>query len=154
MKTFAQIDNDNIVVQVISNVPDEITTDADGQNYINNTLGLSGTWLSTDPSTKLGVSCATGLDGFRLNHAKVGHTYDPTIDGFVLPQPYPSWILNPETGHWMPPIPCPLGDTNVVWDETTQSWLPGPERTYTPVLNDRFIRLLSAAGIPVPTLSS
>ena len=38
-------------------------------------------------------------------------------------QPYPSWILNPETNLWESPVGLPI-DENSVWNEKTLSWQP------------------------------
>jgi len=54
MGHFAQIDNNNTVTQVISNIPVDNYDDASGNSYINNTLGLTGNWLHTEPMARLG----------------------------------------------------------------------------------------------------
>ena len=52
MAHFSKINENNIVTQVITNVPDEhITT---GQDFINNTFNLSGAWLHTEPNAMYG----------------------------------------------------------------------------------------------------
>jgi hypothetical protein len=41
---------------------------------------------------------------------------------FILPQPYPSWILNEEED-WEAPIPMPINqDKAYSWNEETLSW--------------------------------
>ena len=50
----------------------------------------------------------------------IGFTYDENLDGFIPPQPYPSWVLDEETCLWVAPIPMPEGVHT--WDEGTQSW--------------------------------
>lgn len=54
MASFAQIDTNNTVVQVISGVPVTGYNDTEGQDYINNILELSGTWRQTEPTSYLG----------------------------------------------------------------------------------------------------
>jgi hypothetical protein len=49
-----------------------------------------------------------------------GYTYDETLDNFIPPQPYPSWVLDEATCLWEAPIPMP--DGNHTWNESTQSW--------------------------------
>lgn len=39
------------------------------------------------------------------------------------PQPFPSWILNPETNGWEAPIPYPNDGNRYYWDEETQQWV-------------------------------
>ena len=51
---FAQLDSTNTVVQVITGVPVDDYSDADGQAHINNVLGLTGTWLHHEPFARAG----------------------------------------------------------------------------------------------------
>lgn len=61
---------------------------------------------------------------FRKNYASIGYYYDPVLDGFIPPKPYPSWKLNPQTCLWEAPIPMPQDGKLYKWDEQTQSWIP------------------------------
>ena len=154
MANFAQIDDTNTVVQVITDVPVVGYNDAAGQEYINNTLNLSGTWLQADDHgiATLGLTSEFQV-AYRLNYPKPGYTWNSDLSGFCWPQPYPSWVLNKETGHWLPPIPHPIGDANVVWDEVNQQWLPGPpQQPY--VLSDAIKARMAELGIPMPPLAS
>ena len=79
MAHFARIDSDNIVEEVIvvsdADCPDPAPdNEAQGQQFIADVLGLSGTWLQTSYN-----------DNFRGTYAGIGYTYDPTIDEFVPP---------------------------------------------------------------------
>lgn len=80
MAYFAHIDETNTVTQVIS-IANAIlgepenefpTTEPIGQEFIANTLGLSGTWLQTSYNNK-----------FRALYAGIGYTYDAINDVFV-----------------------------------------------------------------------
>ena len=78
MAHFARID-DNTVVEVIvisdDVVPDPApTNEAAGQQFINNVLGLPGTWLQTSYN-----------GNFRGVYAGAGYTYDSVADVFVAP---------------------------------------------------------------------
>ena len=78
MAHFARIDN-NVVRQVIvisdDNAPDPApNNEAAGQQFINNVLGLAGTWLQTSYN-----------GNFRGAYAGVGYTYDSVADVFVAP---------------------------------------------------------------------
>lgn len=64
-----------------------------------------------------------GTTGFRKNYAGIGFTYDPVLDAFIEPQPYPSWVLDTETCTWMPPVPYPDDGNLYVWDEALQEWV-------------------------------
>lgn len=60
---------------------------------------------------------------FRKNYACIGFVYRDDIDGFIEPQPFPSWTLNINSGVWEPPIPKPSDRTKMYrWNEETQSW--------------------------------
>lgn len=67
---------------------------------------------------------------FRKNYPSVGWSYDPARDAFIDPKPFPSWIVDEETGLHAPPVPPPEQD-NVAfgaagawtWDEPTLSWV-------------------------------
>jgi len=65
---------------------------------------------------------------FRKNYARVGGTYDPVLDAFIPPKPYPSWVLNETTCLWMAPIVMPR-DAYYNWDEETLSWIKFRELT-------------------------
>ena len=68
----------------------------------------------------------------RKNFAGVGFTYDPVLDAFYAPEPYPSWGLDLETCLWMPPVPYPDDGGIYAWDEETLSWVkPTPPELTT-----------------------
>jgi hypothetical protein len=82
MAHFAKIEN-GIVREVIV-ISDDVAPDPapdneqQGQAYIADTLGLSGTWLQTSYN-----------GNFRGCYAGLGYTYDPDLNEFVAP-PKPS----------------------------------------------------------------
>lgn len=63
---------------------------------------------------------------FRKNYAGIGFSYDATLDAFIPPKPYPSWLLNTTTCLWKSPIPYPNDGKYYQWDEATQSWVERP----------------------------
>ena len=73
MAHFAQIDNNNIVLQVL--VVDN-SLEAQGADFLANTLGLGGTWIQTSYNAN-----------FRGKYAGIGDTYDAVNDVFVAPKP-------------------------------------------------------------------
>lgn len=117
MASFAKIDENNVVVEVLS-VNNEV---------LNN--------LPFPESEPLGVQFLTDLLGafdwkqtsynanFRKNYAGIGYTYDAVLDAFIAPKPYPSWLLNTNTCQWVPPTPYPSDGNLYTWDESTQSWV-------------------------------
>jgi hypothetical protein len=60
---------------------------------------------------------------FRKNFAGLGFKYDVTLDAFIAPKPYPSWILNEGSCIWEAPVPYPNDNQLYSWDETTLSWV-------------------------------
>jgi hypothetical protein len=112
MAHFAKIEN-NTVTQVI------VVADADcagGQFPESEEAGaafcsklLGGVWKQTSYNSN-----------FRKRYAGIGYSYDPALDMFIEPQPYPSWTVDAE-GDWQAPVPKPEGD--YTWDESTQAWV-------------------------------
>jgi len=118
MANFAKLDDQNIVIDV---------------NVVNNeTVGN----LPFPESEPVGVAFLTEWSGgysnwkqtsynatFRKNFAGVGFTYDATLDAFIAPKPFPSWLLNTETCQWQAPIPYPTDGKKYYWNEETQQWV-------------------------------
>ena len=120
MAYFAQIDEDGIVLQVISvsndDAPDPATEHSEplGQAFIADVLRLSGEWRQTSYN-----------NNFRKQYAGIGFTYDAEADAFIAPQPFPSWTL--DANHdWQPPTPMPTEGGPWSWDEATTSWVELP----------------------------
>jgi hypothetical protein len=117
MAYFAQIDDDGIVLRVISvnnaDAPDPAPSNSEplGQAFIADTLRLAGTWVQTSWSGSI-----------RKRYAGIGWRYDAQADVFISPQPYPSWTL--DANHdWQPPTPMPAEGGPWAWDEDTLSWV-------------------------------
>ena len=113
MAHFAQLDSNNVVIQVIV-VDNKDTADAYGTEkehigaaFCERVLG--GTWKQTSYNGNK-----------RKNYAGIGYTYRADIDAFVPPQPYASWVLN-ANAQWEAPTPMPT-DGMYSWDEATTSW--------------------------------
>lgn len=119
MAHFALVDENNVVLDVVV-VPDD--QEHRGQEFLAVDLGLGGTWLQTSYNTIGGVHLLGGIP-FRKNYASIGSIYDATRDAFILPKPYPSWILNEETCLWSPPIEPPQSTSPHRWDEESLSWV-------------------------------
>jgi hypothetical protein len=108
MAHFAEIDQSNTVVRVVV-VPDD--QEHRGQEFLANDLNLGGTWIQTSYNNKI-----------RKNYAGIGMIYDTTLDAFIDPQPYPSWILDTETCKWNPPKEKPSSDGLYQWNEEKLDW--------------------------------
>ena len=120
MSHFAEIDKDGVVQRVI----------VAEQDFINSgKVGDPNNWIQTSYNTRGGVHYAPNSsepDGgvaFRKNYAGVGYTYDATRDAFILPKPYPSWILDEDTCKWDAPTPYPDDGKMYDWDEENTSWV-------------------------------
>lgn len=98
---------------------------------VDNTDMLDG---DGNESEAIGKAFCTGLLGgdwvqtsynatFRKNYASIGAVYNETLDGFIYPKPFPSWVLNETTCQYDPPVARPI-DTEVFyqWDEDNQVW--------------------------------
>jgi hypothetical protein len=118
MAHFAEIDEQGVVLRVL--VVDN-AQEADGQNFLANTLGLGGTWVKTSYNTNGGVH-SNGGTPFRKNYAGIGYTYDSGRDAFIPPKPYDSWILNETSCLWEAPVAMPTDGKIYRWNESTTSW--------------------------------
>jgi len=119
MSSYARIDVDGIVVQVIAIEKDMLDT---------GNWGDPNDWVQTSYNTRGGVHYAPNSntpDGgvaIRKNYAGKGYTYDKTRDAFIAPKPYSSWELNEDTCRWNAPTPYPDDGKKYNWDEDTTSW--------------------------------
>jgi len=114
MAHFAEIDNNNVVLRVItvSNediIKDGIEDEATGIAFCQSLLG--GNWKQTSYNNNI-----------RYHYAGIGYIYDPDRNAFYSPSPYPSWTLN-DSCDWEAPIPIPETGGPWIWDEATLSWI-------------------------------
>ena len=115
MAHFAQIEN-NLVTQVIvvnnTDILDVNNNESEevGVQFCTDLLG--GTWVQTSYNGNI-----------RKNYAGIGDTYDATRDAFIIPKPYPSWVLDETTCQWGAPVAMPTDDKMYEWDEDTTSWI-------------------------------
>ena len=120
MAHYALLDENNIVIQVITGVDENIIqTDSDGTQV----GGSSEAWeefYATRPWFNA-VGCKrTSYNGnIRKNYAGPGMTYDTVRDAFIAPKPYASWVLNETTCQWNAPKPYPSDLSKIwVWNES------------------------------------
>ena len=115
MAHFAKLEN-NIVTQVIvvsnKELLDENNKEVEqkGIDFCSNLLG--GTWIQTSYNAKI-----------RKNYAGIGYTYDKSLDAFIAPKPFDSWILDQENCKWKAPINYPTDGKEYVWDEKVNNWV-------------------------------
>jgi hypothetical protein len=115
MAYMAQLDNNNVVLQVLSvsnnDCPDPAPdNEAQGAAFLES-LGLGSNWKQCSYNGT-----------FRKQYAGIGYTYDAVADVFVAPQPFPSWTLD-ENHDWQPPVAMPTEGGPYMWDEDTLTWL-------------------------------
>ena len=118
MAHFCKMDDNNVVIDV---------------NVVNNSDIQD---LSFPESEPVGIAFLTQWSGgysnwkqtsynnnFRVRYASVNYTYDPILDAFIPPKPFPSWLLDNKTCDWDAPVPKPADGRDCYWDEQTQSWI-------------------------------
>jgi hypothetical protein len=128
MATFAILNEDNKVVELIKVANDIETSNGplgqndkhpDGEKWVLNVLRKKSKQSSSSNS-------------FRGKAAAIGDTYDAVKDIFIEPQPYPSWILNTNTGMYEAPCISPLnistailteGYDTISWEESKKRWV-------------------------------
>ena len=115
MAHFAQIDENNVVMQVIVVNNNElmdngVESEAKGIEFCQS-LFPGTTWKQTSYNANV-----------RKNYAGIGFTYDAGRDAFIPPQPFPSWVLDEASCRWTTPVPYPQDGKNYAWDEAQQQW--------------------------------
>ena len=119
MAHFVRIEN-GVVVQgiVVSNqdTADEHGVEKEdiGIAFCSNLLG--GTWKQTSYNARI-----------RKNYAGIGYTYDETLDAFVPPKPFHSWLLDTDKAQWKAPVDMPVDDKRYTWNEDTLAWVESPD---------------------------
>ena len=142
MAHFAQLDEDNIVINVVT-VNNDVLIDGDGVEqeslgitFLQNLYGAETIWKQTSFNTLFNQHFADRdvlsddqTKAFRGNFAGVGDTYDPVNNIFYGPRPEgcDSWTFNISNAKWEAPITYPSikddgADPNVwyyhiYWDE-------------------------------------
>lgn len=117
MAHFAQLDNNNVVLQVIvvnnETIQNTLFPESEpiGVAFCQSLFGENTVWKQTSYN-----------NNFRKNYAGVNFTYDSLLDAFIPPKPFASWLLNTTTCQWEAPIPYPEDGKNYYWNEETQSW--------------------------------
>ena len=135
MAHFAQINENNIVVQVIvvdikdTSTADGVEKESIGEAFCERLFG--GTWKKTSYNTQAGVHTGGGTP-LRGNYAGIGYTYDPTHDVFYPASPYPSWTISAPTWTWTAPTPMPTDGKPYTWNEETKDWVEQPALTTEP----------------------
>lgn len=118
MAHFAQLNENNVVVQVIvvdnADIIDKNGNESEqlGIDFCKTLLGSETNWIQTSYNAS-----------FRKNYAGIGMLYDATRNAFLHAQPYASWTLNETTCRWEAPVAMPTDHPFYDWDENSQQWV-------------------------------
>ena len=119
MAHFAQLDETATVttVVVVSNA-DMVDDDGDEVEALGiavcETVVGPGPWVQTSYNNNK-----------RRRYASAGMTYSTEYNAFILPKPYPSWVLDlNEPLDWAAPVPMPDDEGYwYEWDEDNLEWI-------------------------------
>jgi hypothetical protein len=118
MAHFAQLDQNNVVVQVI------VVDDKDTQTELgieSEEVGIAFCKQLFGEYTKWAQTSYSG--SIRGAFAGVGSVYDSRTDVFLPPRPYLSWVFDNKAYKWNPPVAKPDDGKPYQWDEATTSWV-------------------------------
>jgi hypothetical protein len=104
MAYFAELDDNNIVLRVIS-VSNDVLLDEQGNEVEQKGIDfckslLGGNWIQTSYNT-FGNQHRTGKTPFRKNYAGVGFVYDAQRDAFIQPKPEGNVAFDEATCLWV-----------------------------------------------------
>jgi hypothetical protein len=91
MSTWARVDENNIVIDVVRGDNNDPNGDEGYQWLVDN---LGGTWIQT-----------SFMSAIRKNYAGIGYTYDADRDAFIAPKPDDATGFDEDTCHWIVPRP-------------------------------------------------
>ena len=122
MATFAKLDENNIVLNVIRVSDENARTEAKGIAYLEK-LTNHANWKQTSFNTHRNVHRLGGIP-FRKNGASKGYTYDSNLNAFYRPKEFPSWVWNSEVCDWDPPCGWPPTDDGKAykWNESIANY--------------------------------
>jgi len=118
MAHYAFLDENNIVTEVIVG-KDEGEDGIDWEQHYGN---FRGQVCKRTSYNTLGGQHNSGGTPYRKNYAGLGYSYDETLDAFIPPSPFPSFVLNEETCLWEAPVPYPTDGERYTWNEEDQEW--------------------------------
>jgi hypothetical protein len=118
MAHYAFLDENNIVTEVIVGIDEG----EDGINWEQHYGNFRGQVCKRTSYNTSGGQHISGETPYRKNYAGIGFSYDETLDAFIPPSPFPSWILNEETCLWEAPVPYPTDGESYAWNEEDQEW--------------------------------
>lgn len=106
MKYFAQINSDNLVLNILS------VADNKNEDWLESRFGHSWVLFSDGEMGNLTTN----------NAAKIGWFYQAEKASFVPPKPYESWIYNEDLEVWEAPVSYPIDGNLYQWNEELKQW--------------------------------
>lgn len=121
MSHFAQLDEDNMVLQILV-VANEVLLDEDGNeveqkgiDFCKSLIGEDTNWIQASYNGTI-----------RKIYPAVGDSYDEAQDAFIPRKPFDSWVWDSTEWTWTPPVPMPTTEPNGNavwrWSEINQEW--------------------------------
>tara|TARA_B100001559_G_scaffold179186_1_gene150007 strand:+ start:16735 stop:17235 length:501 start_codon:yes stop_codon:yes gene_type:complete len=140
MASFAQLDENNHVIDIIKIANDGDILDSNGIE--NENLGIEKC-MSLFGSDTVWKQTWYGNNPRRFRTAVVDGEYDQQHDVFTKRRPYPSWTLDGTTYLWEPPTPRPESIEGKIWgwDESTVSWVGEDVSKPSNPLNDENVEI-------------
>lgn len=79
-------------------------------------------WKETSSKTYEGAT-KDGSEPLRKNFAAIGYDYDTSLDAFIPPKTYDSFVLDEAKGVYVPPKEEPKDGKAYMWDEKTLDYV-------------------------------
>ena len=138
MRYFAQLDENNLVVNCLNNEGDFVLYEDEYILDENDQPVLTGNKIRTIPENHTIVEYSKDNSEITNNRAFIGYTYDINFNAFILPRPDPTYILNTQTFEWEPDENLDYdlhGDGKLYrYNKEANGWVPTwePEEEPTP----------------------
>lgn len=118
MAYFAQLDENNVVINVVSIDNNEIglidgtESEEKGIRACKYMFGEDTRWIQTSFNNRI-----------RTRFAGVGYIYDEERDAFIAPKPFESWVFDEETLSYVAPVDYPADGRGYYWDEANTQYV-------------------------------
>ena len=119
MAHFAELDLFNNVIRVVTACNNDVANNGGEQSE-----QAAEYFKSICPLSPEGVKYVQTSynNNFRKRFAGKGMKFREDMNMFIGIKPHASWTLNSE-GDWQAPVPRPITDEILSWDESTLSWI-------------------------------